>query len=419
MTSGEFHSILLSSITVLREARQRRELKGIDDLADSIRRLGLINPVTITRENILVAGERRFMAVSALGWTHIPAQYIDELDPSAIEEIELEENIKRVDLPWPDQVAAVRRIDEINRARDPEWTATRTAEKIGLSQNRVSELLTVAKAIEAEPELAKEAKLSVAAGKISRREQRKSELAKELFLTPESEVAFGESILVEDFFSWAPSYHGPRFNFLHCDFPYGINADKHDQGGAATHGGYDDSEETYWSLLHCLASNERRICADSCHIIFWFSMDYYSQTLDFFDRNTDFWVNHFPLIWLKSDGTGILPDPQRGPRRVYETAFFGSRGDRKIVSAVANAYAAPAPSGLHMSEKSEPMLRHFFRMIVDDTTRMLDPTCGSGSALRAAESLGAGHVLGLERDAGFAEGARLALLKARNLRRLG
>ena len=34
---------------------------------------------------------------------------------------------------------------------------------------------------------------------------------------------------------------------------------------------------------------------------------------------------------------------------------------------------------------------------------VFDPTCGSGTALRAAESLGATRVLGLERDSGFAQ----------------
>lgn len=118
---------------------------------------------------------------------------------------------------------------------------------------------------------------------------------------------------------------------------------------------------------------------------------------------------------MKSDGVGIIPDPERGPRQIYETCLFGSRGDRKIVSSVANAYAAPSVRDKHMSEKAEPMLRHFFRMFVDENTILLDPTCGSGSALRAAESLGAKTVLGLEIDGEFASLARDALKRARKL----
>ena len=44
-------------------------------------------------------------------------------------------------------------------------------------------------------------------------------------------------------------------------------------------------------------------------------------------------------------------------------------------------------------------------MIVDEYTNMLDPTCGSGSALRAAEALGASRMLGLEWNESFAADA--------------
>jgi DNA modification methylase len=48
---------------------------------------------------------------------------------------------------------------------------------------------------------------------------------------------------------------------------------------------------------------------------------------------------------------------------------------------------------------------------------MLDPTCGSGSSLRAAESLGAKYVLGLEINKDYANLAREALEKSRRLRK--
>jgi DNA modification methylase len=85
-----------------------------------------------------------------------------------------------------------------------------------------------------------------------------------------------------------------------------------------------------------------------------------------------------------------------------------------IVEAVANLYPAPTdPLRQHLSEKPEPMLRHFFRMFVDDSTSMLDPTCGSGTALRAANELDAAHVLGLEINPEFAEDAELLLAGTR------
>ena len=62
-----------------------------------------------------------------------------------------------------------------------------------------------------------------------------------------------------------------------------------------------------------------------------------------------------------------------------------------------------------MSEKPQGVLRHYFRMLVDGHTSLLDPTCGSGSALRAAASCGASRFLGVELDKGFADEADRAL----------
>jgi ParB-like chromosome segregation protein Spo0J len=68
MTSGSFTSLSISSIVVNRAERQRKELLTSDILADSIRRLGLIHPVVVRRDDCsLVAGERRLEACRSLG----------------------------------------------------------------------------------------------------------------------------------------------------------------------------------------------------------------------------------------------------------------------------------------------------------------------------------------------------------------
>ncbi len=83
---------------------------------------------------------------------------------------------------------------------------------------------------------------------------------------------------------------------------------------------------------------------------------------------------------------------------------------------VGNAIAAPTSKEHHPHTKPEPVLKHFFQMFVDRNTRMLDPTCGGGSSLRAAEALGAEHVLGLEIDDDYVQNARKALNHSRVLR---
>src|SRR5690625_1566525 len=48
--------------------RRRTELGDIDDLAASIDRDGLLQPITITPAGVLVCGARRLTAIRQLGW---------------------------------------------------------------------------------------------------------------------------------------------------------------------------------------------------------------------------------------------------------------------------------------------------------------------------------------------------------------
>jgi ParB family transcriptional regulator, chromosome partitioning protein len=425
VTSGNFHSIDTEAIQINRERRQRRDLGNIDDLADSIRRLGLIHPIVVTRDYELVAGERRLIAVRRLGWPVIPAQFTDELEPARLRAIELEENIKRKDILWQDQVNAVREYHIIRAKEEPTWTQSDTADAIGLSQPQINAMLQVAKEIaEGNTRVADAPKFSTAEGIVRRKLERQDEQAirsiKESFGYNAEPDIKQQTIIRANFHEWVPAHAAPRFNFLHCDFPYGIAADSFNQGAAPAHGGYADSKEVWEKLMETLAVATKRICVPSCHLMFWFAMRkgdsrLYEPTAKALEAMG--WdINPLPLIWMKTDDVGIIPDPERGPRQVYETCLFGSRGDRKITRAVSNAYGCPTVRDKHMSEKPEPMLRHFFRMFVDEHTVMLDPTCGSGSAVRAAEGLGAKFVLGLEINEEFVERAQDALEKARKLR---
>jgi ParB/RepB/Spo0J family partition protein len=412
MTSGQFKSVPLDFIWVERETRQRRELKNIEELAHSISTVGLINPPVIKRDGELVAGERRWTAIKSLGWTSIPVQWVDELDPAELHLLELEENVQRMQLPWEEECRAVEEYHRLQRERDPDWSMEKTGEMLGLKKASVSEKIAVAKELTSGNKMVVSAdKFSTALGIVKRAQERKAATASTqaiaavpgIKLPSAEEVPAAKQVplLHADFHEWAAGYTDQPFNFIHCDFPYGVDADKHHQGQAKSQGGYADGFDIYVALLDTLETSMSNVVHDSAHLMFWFSLDYYQYTLD---RLTlmGWRVNPFPLIWMKDDNTGILPDPSRGPRRIYETAFFASRGDRKIVRAKSNAFAHPGKDkSIHMSEKPVPMLKHFMEMFVDEYSFVLDPTAGSANSLKAAQALGAGRVQGLERDEEF------------------
>lgn len=404
MTSGIFAAVSPDSIWVDRAKRQRKDLVNIEELAASITANGLIHPPVIRRDGELIVGERRWTAIKSLGWTSMPVQYVEDLDEDELQAIEYEENVGRVDLPWQDQVMAVHNYHQHRLSRDPDWTISATAERLGAGVSTVFTKLGVAQNLIKGEKLVVEApKYSVAKNVTQRIEQRKAASAADAVTTTitNKPVERQVPILHADFHEWAVDYTGPRFNFIHCDFPYGVGIDKSDQSARMGHGEYKDSPDVYWELMERLSRSMTSVVSDSAHMMFWFSMDYYHETLEQL-RQMGWKVLNSPLIWVKSDNTGILPDANRQPRRIYETAFFCSRGDRYIKTSVANAFLAPGrEKSIHMNEKPVAMLRHFFRMFVDDTSRVLDPTAGSGNALKAAAGLGASHVLGLERDLEF------------------
>lgn len=427
----------LDSIIIRRDERQRKELHGIDELADSIAKRGLIQPIVVTRQNELIAGERRLTACRKLELETIRVIYSDELDPGELKALELEENIKRVDLPWKDLCLAIEDYHEYQKTVHKKWSQAQTGEALGIDTGEVSKRLAVAAELRAGNKLVTEApKLSTAKSIVQRQLERRAS-AETVQLTalvnpkpkaapssavpspvPEPALSGTGFILNLDFLEWARHYDGEKFNLIHCDFPYGVGMHNSEQGSGDAYGTYEDTPEVYWTLVNAFTRYLDNFCEESAHLVFWFSMDYYEATrlalgaknLSTGESIPNPWrVNPFPLIWHKSDGAGIIPDANRGPRRTYETAFLASRGDRKIVRAVSNSVGCPISRGRHMSEKPQGVLRHYFRMLVDEHSSVLDPTCGSGSAIRAAASCGASRFLGLEINKAFADEADRAL----------
>src|SRR5882724_10142004 len=73
----------------------------IQDLANSIREKGLLQPILLRKHHAgyqIVAGERRFRAMQLLGRAQIPALVRDQLSDRDMMEMALIENIQRVQL---------------------------------------------------------------------------------------------------------------------------------------------------------------------------------------------------------------------------------------------------------------------------------------------------------------------------------
>lgn len=69
----------------------------VDTLKRSIKKIGLINPITINKNNELLAGARRFQAISELGWIEATVHIVDR-DTLEQELISIDENLVRTPL---------------------------------------------------------------------------------------------------------------------------------------------------------------------------------------------------------------------------------------------------------------------------------------------------------------------------------
>lgn len=104
LQSQEGGSVLLPITQVepgLKQPRKRFDDEALNDLADSIRIHGLIQPLTVRRLSSgyyqIIAGERRWRASKLAGLTEIPAIII-EADDRKVMELGLIENLQREDL---------------------------------------------------------------------------------------------------------------------------------------------------------------------------------------------------------------------------------------------------------------------------------------------------------------------------------
>jgi ParB family chromosome partitioning protein len=120
------------------QPRQNFDQQSLQELADSIRSQGIVQPIVVRPEGDhfeLVAGERRWRAAQIAGLQKIPA-VVRDLDNKSAVAIALIENIQREDLnPLELAQGLMRLIDEFD------LTHQQVADSVGRSRASVSNLL--------------------------------------------------------------------------------------------------------------------------------------------------------------------------------------------------------------------------------------------------------------------------------------
>ena len=117
------------------QPRTQFDEEALKELSDSIKQLGIIQPITVKKQDekyIIISGERRWRASQLAGLTTLPA-YIREVDDENLHAMALVENIQRQDLNAIEIALGMQRlIDECNLTQEA------MAEKVGKKRSTVS-----------------------------------------------------------------------------------------------------------------------------------------------------------------------------------------------------------------------------------------------------------------------------------------
>ena len=118
------------------QPRTQFDDEALNELADSIRQLGIIQPITVKRNDdgnyIIISGERRWRASQIVGLEQVPA-YVREADDENLHAMALVENIQRQDLNAIEIALGMQRLIE-----ECGLTQEQMADKVGKKRSTVS-----------------------------------------------------------------------------------------------------------------------------------------------------------------------------------------------------------------------------------------------------------------------------------------
>lgn len=125
------------------QPRREFDQEALQELANSIRELGIIQPVTLRKvegeKYQIIAGERRWRASQLAGLTKIPA-YIVSVEDQGVMEMALVENIQREDLNAIEIALAYQHLAEATG-----MTQAKISERVGKSRAAVTNYLRLLK----------------------------------------------------------------------------------------------------------------------------------------------------------------------------------------------------------------------------------------------------------------------------------
>lgn len=137
--------------------------ESIDELAESIKAVGVLQPLLIKKDgdiNLLIAGERRLRAAKKAGLKEVPVRFID-VDEEEGDRISLIENVQREDLNPMEEAEAYETL-----RKKYKYTQEKIAGLVGKSRPYIANSLRLLKLEPVVKEMLRREELSISQGKL-------------------------------------------------------------------------------------------------------------------------------------------------------------------------------------------------------------------------------------------------------------
>lgn len=434
--------IAIEDILIL-DNRQRKHFPEaeMEELRESILNdeNGLFSPILVrpsnkkTKPYILVAGERRLRTVKTIeeeyrhGEQLVPPGYIPAVvryfssDISA-QEAELHENIIRLGLTWQEKAEAITALHKLKLSKNPKHTKGNTAlllednpdpeqsEPRLAVRREVNNALLVSNYLD-DPEVQKARDMREASKIVSRKMEaealeRLKKLREEKVAlqaeqpTPEQteedntnldlgiqEVKPIGQLLEGDVRVKLPEIKDGSVNVVLTDPPYGMNADKFNDGGKGTQKhDYEDSAEYALELYEFVIKELDRVCAANAHVYLFCDIQHFFTIRSMFSKGWT--VRRRPLVWNRGTAGKLVDGLSTGWRSSGEYIISARRGDRQysgVKSEIINI--ADTKHKNHAAEKPKELYKYLLEMSAVPGDTVLDAFAGSGVIFPACREL--------------------------------
>lgn len=409
--------------------RARKDYKGVEELAKSIKENGLIHPIAVTAQGDnsyrVVAGGRRFRAHELNEATEVMCRvYYGDMTDLELRSIELEENIQREDLSWQEKAFLEREIHRLQVSIHGEKVTKKvdaaghsmadTAKLLGVSRGKISQDMALADAMDTFPEAPWEkCKSANDAQKLKRRMET---IIQNDALAANAQKSIGkgntrlarlaDAYVIGDFFENVAKIPNEHYDLVEMDPPYGIDLKtQKSKKGIGAEGLLQYNEvpaEEYMEFLAKSFTECYRVLKPNSFLVCWFGPDPWFEIIAGLMEAAGFRVPRIPGLWIKP--TGQTNSPTTRLASCYEMFFYGAKGSPSLAKpGMKNvfAYDPVSPSNKrHPTERPIPMIKSVLETFAKPDSKVLVPFAGSGATLIAATEANM-HPLGFDLEKSF------------------